>query len=67
MSCSGCGFSWNSAAMAEGLRVLGSCPKCAGELVFRAEAPAAPRPVASEPAAAGGGVAPHLVLGLPRR
>ena len=35
VSCSGCGFAWNSAAMAEGLRLLGSCPKCGGELRFR--------------------------------
>ena len=66
VSCSDCGFSWNSAAMAEGLRLLGSCPKCGGELLFRAEAP---EPLRASP---GGGeqpsvVAPHLVLGIPRR
>ncbi len=37
VSCSGCGFHWNSAAMAEGLRLLGSCPKCGGALVFSGE------------------------------
>ena len=67
VSCSGCGFSWNSAAMADGLRVLGSCPKCAGALVFRADAPAAPRPAAPVAASGAGVIAPHLVLGLPRR
>ena len=67
VTCSSCGFAWNSAVMAEGLRLLGSCPKCSGELVFRAdEAPAEP---VSAPASVerSGGVAPHLVLGLPRR
>ena len=53
--------------MADGLRVLGSCPKCAGALVFRAETPAATRPAANEAEPGAGVVAPHLVLGLPRR
>ena len=63
VTCSSCAFAWNSAAMAEGLRLLGSCPKCAGELVFRGgpAAPAAERPALAAPAA------PHLVLGIPRR
>ena len=63
--CSGCGFSWNSSAMADGLRVLGACPKCSGELVFRDGARHEDRfdvaPEASRPEA------PHLVLGIPRR
>ena len=65
--CTSCHFAWNSNAMADGLRLLGSCPKCAGELAFRDAAPAperfttlAPRPVARM-------AAPHLVLGIPRR
>ena len=64
VSCSGCHFAWNSAAMAEGLRLLGSCPKCGGGLVFSSDAPAPPSVArtAPEPAAA-----PHLVLGIPRR
>ena len=62
--CSGCGFGWNSAAMAEGLRLLGSCPKCGGELVFRA---AAPEPPTMERTASADAAAPHLVLGIPRR
>ena len=61
--CSGCDFCWNSAAMAEGLRLLGSCPKCGGVLQFRAEEPAEPR--ASRTGAPV--QAPHLVLGIPRR
>jgi hypothetical protein len=61
--CKACGFSWNSAAMAEGLRVLGACPKCKGELEFR-DAPKAPAPTGEpEPDAQ---TAPHLVLGVPR-
>jgi hypothetical protein len=51
--------------MADGLRLLGSCPRCSGELVFSAEAhhedrfePARSTPVVDEP---------HLVLGIPRR
>lgn len=65
--CTGCGFSWNSRAMAEGLRLLGTCPRCGGELSFRGDdtmrgtgfeivADKAPVPTA-----------PHLVLGIPRR
>ncbi len=65
VSCSSCGFAWHSAAMAEGLRVLGSCPKCRGDLVFRDEAP---EPRASRVTRVGeGDKAPHLVLGIPRR
>lgn len=63
VSCSGCGFHWNSAAMAEGLRLLGSCPKCGGDLVFNGATAAAPRVERrARPSAA-----PHLVLGIPRR
>jgi hypothetical protein len=65
--CSGCEFTWNSPAMAEGLRLLGSCPKCSGELVFAGDAEA---PAPSEPAerfTSERAKAPHLVLGIPRR
>jgi hypothetical protein len=60
--CTSCGYHWNSAAMADGLRVLGCCPKCKGELEFRdpAAGPTAPD-VPAEPSAA-----PHMVLGIPR-
>jgi hypothetical protein len=68
--CSSCQFAWNSAAMAEGLRLLGSCPKCSGTLEFRGgEAAVAERfdraAGAAVPARAERG--PHLVLGIPRR
>jgi hypothetical protein len=53
--------------MADGLRVIGRCPKCSGRLEFadeaRAGAPAS-EPAAASPARAS---APHLVLGVPRR
>jgi len=61
--CSSCAFTWNSAAMAEGLRLLGSCPRCSGTLEFRGdtsgEVRLGPRTLPSQ--------APHLVLGIPRR
>jgi uncharacterized paraquat-inducible protein A len=60
--CRGCQFTWNTPTMAEGLRVLGACPRCKGELEFAQSAPApaseAPRVVRD--------AAPHLVLGIPR-
>jgi hypothetical protein len=66
--CTSCAFAWNSAAMAEGLRLIGSCPKCGGDLEFREPLTEVP----GEPGAApvtdqDGRVAPHLVLGIPRR
>lgn len=64
MTCRDCGFAWRSAAMAEGLRALGSCPRCGGRLEF---AHAAARPAAPEPEAPRAQPAPHLVLGIPRR
>jgi hypothetical protein len=63
--CNGCGFTWNTPAMAEGLRVLGVCPKCKGELQFRDDAGAVPA-AATEPDPAASTEAPHLVLGIPR-
>jgi len=60
--CTGCGFAWNSAVMADGLRLLGSCPKCDGELEFRADPPRSVEEPRVAPVAA-----PHLVLGIPRR
>jgi hypothetical protein len=62
--CTSCGFRWNTAAMVEGLRVLGACPKCRGTLEFRDAAPAAAAVLDArdEDAAA----APHLVMGIPR-
>jgi hypothetical protein len=64
VQCTDCGFAWNSAAMAEGLRLLGSCPKCAGDLDFRDDDTLTAR---FETVVAARGTAPHLVLGIPRR
>lgn len=64
VSCQSCGRGWNSAALAEGLRLVGSCPRCGGELIFRDDAAETASP--SEPVAERD-VAPHLVLGIPRR
>jgi hypothetical protein len=64
--CTGCEFTWNTAAMAEGLRVLGACPKCKGELEFRDAAPAAAPADAAPPRDADVSAAPHMVLGIPR-
>jgi hypothetical protein len=49
--------------MAEGLRLLGTCPKCGGELAFAEGEPA--REAGESPKM--DVRAPHLVLGVPRR
>jgi hypothetical protein len=61
--CLTCAFEWHSPLMADGLRLLGSCAKCGGELEF-ADAPPADHTSAAPPADPR---APHLVLGVPRR
>jgi len=61
--CLGCQFEWHSRAMADGLRLLGSCPKCGGELEFAPSEPA--HEAAGSPKM--DARAPHLVLGVPRR
>lgn len=63
VSCQDCSRSWNSPTLVEGLRLLGTCPRCGGELNFRdAEGPASDAHLQDR-----AGVAPHLVLGIPRR
>jgi hypothetical protein len=64
--CRSCQFTWNTPAMAEGLKVLGCCPKCKGDLEFGALAAAAPVADALDAAHAAATAAPHLVLGIPR-
>ena len=49
--------------MADGLRVLGACPKCRGELEFRDTAEASEATPAAD---ADVSAAPHMVLGIPR-
>ena len=65
--CSNCQFRWNSAAMVDGLRLIGSCPKCGGELLFGGEPEPEQRTPATEERFSGSRTAPHLVLGIPRR
>jgi|1185.fasta_scaffold43870_2 hypothetical protein len=61
--CIACQYEWHTQVMAEGLRLLGTCPKCGGELEFAADQPAheASRSPKMDLRA------PHLVLGVPRR
>jgi hypothetical protein len=67
VSCGGCRYTWHSASMAEGLRLLGGCPRCGGELQFAqtAEAAAPAESPVREPEVTAD--APHRVLGVPRR
>ena len=62
VSCRACSRTWHSVTMADGLRLVGSCPRCGGELVFAQDAAPEPGDVAPEAR----DVAPHLVLGTPR-
>lgn len=63
--CSSCEREWHSATMADGLRTIGSCPRCNGTLEFAPEAP--PEGTGSRRFTPAAGTAPHLVLGVPRR
>jgi hypothetical protein len=73
VTCKSCARTWNSAAMAEGLQLLGACPRCGGELEFDDRARRVTRDQPADAASAPAGdpatpeVAPHLVLGIPRR
>jgi len=62
--CGGCSFAWFGATAAHGLRIVGRCPRCGGELRFLADAArdAADAERADRPRAA---IAPSLVLGTP--
>ena len=61
VTCGSCQRSWNSGSMAEGLRLLGACPRCGGELTFADATPS------ESPERSTASVAPHLVLGFPQR
>jgi hypothetical protein len=65
VTCHDCGRSWNSATLVEGLRLLGSCPRCGGTLEFREDDGASAGP--ATPPQGHARLAPHLVLGIPRR
>jgi hypothetical protein len=64
VTCKSCARVWNSAAMAEGLALIGTCPRCGGELEFDPAIIAVER---NAPPDAAADLAPHLVLGIPRR
>jgi hypothetical protein len=65
VACTSCARTWNSASMVEGLKLMGSCPRCGGALEFGGDGTA---PHAVEATRTGvPGQAPHLVLGIPRR
>jgi len=66
VTCTGCERAWNSASMAEGLRLMGACPRCGGSLQFAADEGQATALEQLEPADAVA-LAPHLVMGIPRR
>jgi hypothetical protein len=62
VQCDDCCAAWYGASAADGLRVVGRCPKCGGHLAFlAADAPAADFEVNDRLAS----VPPASVLGLP--
>ena len=62
--CEDCDFAWYGATAAHGLSVVGSCPRCGGQLNFLDDdAMPAPR----EPLFRLRGVSPASVLGPPTR
>ncbi|MDX6665645.1 MAG: hypothetical protein QOG68_1851 [Solirubrobacteraceae bacterium] len=66
VTCTSCQRSWNSASMAEGLRLLGACPRCNGALSFAADSGPESTMSRISPETAVS-MAPHLVMGIPRR
>jgi hypothetical protein len=67
VTCKSCSRVWNSDSMAEGLRLLGACPRCGGELEFHAAPDREARTTRPTEADVADSLAPHLVLGIPRR
>ncbi len=53
--------------MVDGLRLIGSCPRCGGALAFRDEPTATPSAAPALHAGPDDELAPHLVMGVPRR
>lgn len=66
VTCTGCDRAWNSASMAEGLRLMGACPRCGGSLKFASDEGPASALEQAEPADSSP-IAPHMVMGIPRR
>ena len=62
VTCAGCCSAWYGAAAADGLRIVGSCPKCGGHLEFLAAHTTAADFEVNERLAS---VSPAAVLGLP--
>ena len=60
--CGECHFAWYSPSAAHGLRLLGSCPRCCGELEFLTEEEPTAVPAASDDLSQ---LAPAAVLGMP--
>jgi rRNA maturation endonuclease Nob1 len=60
--CLACDRGWHSATLAAGLRSVGCCPRCGGELAFTPGAATTDDAPKAAPA-----LPPHLVLGVPRR
>jgi hypothetical protein len=60
VTCHGCGFHWHSESMAHGLRVLGHCVRCNGELEFAA---GAGERAPDDRLQVLRGTAPHIALG----
>jgi hypothetical protein len=67
VSCCACSRTWHSRTMAEGLRTIGSCPRCGGTLAWADGLPDGGSDGIPARAGLRAPVAPHLVLGLPRR
>lgn len=65
VSCTSCTRTWNSLSMAEGLRRIGTCPRCGGELRFASAAGADGRTAVEAPHSPD--LPPSQVLGIPRR
>lgn len=64
--CRGCDFAWYGEASAHGLRIVGGCTRCGGELDFLEVAPEAPpAPTRAEGHDGLAGLSPAAVLGLP--
>ena len=59
--CRACEFEWYGATAADGLRIVGSCTRCGGDLEFLAEQPSESLPMSDQLV----GVAPAAVLGAP--
>ena len=59
--CEGCGFAWYGETAIDGLRALGHCIRCGGQVAFRDRPPP---PTHMDPVQPGMG--PHQVMGAPR-